>query len=177
MNYKDGIGGGRILEEPCTIEIERLFSTIGLMAKFKFLLNGLEVCRIKYKEIGVFTTSYEFNTLTIKGGGINKRYDFTAYPGYRMRVYNLGGAFLPNKTEIFPPEETSAEPQGVTPSTPQTVAPLLAPTARREEATPPVAPQTLQQAPQTQLASFCSKCGTPFQREGLFCSQCGAKRS
>jgi hypothetical protein len=158
MEYKNGVGGGRILEQPCTIELERLFSTIGLFAKFKFSLNGVEVCKIKYKEIGIFTTSYELNTLTIKGGGINKRYDFTAYPGYRMRVYNLAGAFLPNQTKYFESEGGNAS------ATQNTVQPQTAPTTQSD-------------TPQAELLNYCPSCGTKFQSGGQFCGQCGFKRN
>ena len=172
MGYQNGVGGGRVLSSPCKIIIERLFSTVGLAARFKFVLNGVQVCAIKYKELGVFSTSYELNTLTIKGGWIGKEMNFTAYDGGTIKIYNLGGAFLPERTEYYPPEDqvggnaqAYSQPQASQPPPAQS---------------PPVQPQSTQTPPTQSTPAgqplFCTSCGTKYPDGALFCANCGAKR-
>ena len=187
MGYQNGVGGGRVLSSPCKIIIERLFSTVGLAARFKFSLNGVQVCAIKYKELGEFTTSYELNTLTIKGGWIGKEMNFTAHDGGTIKIYNLGGAFLPERTEYYPPDEHfsgGAQAYGQPSQAPQHVhtSPVQQPPVQQPPAQQPSVQQPSVQQPHVQSrpaaqALFCASCGTKFPDGALFCSNCGAKRS
>ena len=177
MGYQNGVGGGRLLTKPCKIVIERLFSTVGLAARFKFVLNGVQVCSIKYKELGVFSTNYELNTLTIKGGWIGKEMNFTAHDGGMLKIYNLGGAFLPERTEYYPPEENfeGSAPSYSQPQSSQTP-PVQTPPIHRQPVQPAPAQTSPAQGGPTGHALFCASCGTKYPDGAAFCANCGAKR-